>query len=99
MVKVRSGEEEFWVDMNNQRAEPAERTEEELYEWRFMIGGGQYAEASGYYVAQYKAYNWDGEMLLEGKEDSSIVVIDGTDFYYDDGNYIYVYRYEEEDAG
>ena len=62
------------------------------------MGGGQLAEADSYYVLDYKVYNWDGQVLLEGKEGSSIVVIDGTDFYYDDGAYIYVYRCEERDG-
>ena len=106
IVSVRSGGEEFHVDMNNQRAEPVETSAgtsaddiESQYEWRYMIGGGQYAEASTYYVVDYKVYNWDSEVLLEGKEGSSIVVIDGTDFYYDDGDCIYVYRYEERNGG
>lgn len=106
IVSVRSGGEEFHVDMNNQRAEPVETSAgtsaddiESQYEWRYMMGGGQYAEASTYYVVDYKVYNWDSEVLLEGKEGSSIVVIDGTDFYYDDGDCIYVYRYEERNGG
>ncbi|MCI9047618.1 MAG: tetratricopeptide repeat protein [Hungatella sp.] len=97
-VKVRLGGEEYWVDFNNQKTEPVELSEEARYEWSYMMGGGQLAEADTYYVLDYKVYNWDGQVLLEGKEGSSIVVIDGTDFYYDDGAYIYVYRCEERDG-
>lgn len=97
IAKVRSGEEEFWVDRNNQKTEPVKREEEELYEWNFMVGGGQYAEGDTYYVVRHNVYNWGGEIILEGADGSSIVVIDGTDFYYDDGTYMYVYRYEERD--
>ena len=62
-----------------------------------MVGGGQYAEGDTYYVVRHNVYNWGGEVILEGADGSSIVVIDGTDFYYDDGTYMYVYRYEERD--
>lgn len=98
-ARVRSGENEFWIDMHNQRTEPTKDLGEMQYEWNYMMGGGQYREGSTYYVVHHKVYNWDGKMLLEGKEGSSIVVIDGTDFYYDDGKHIYVYRYEERDDG
>lgn len=55
-----------------------------------------YLSTEALYVIKNKSvYNLEGELLLDGYKEGSIVLLNSTEFY-DDGQYIHIYRYIEK---
>lgn len=97
--KVMVSDEEFYINTKNERVNDPEISiesnndiEQNYYGYIF-----DYISTEALYVIKNKSvYNLEDELLLDGYKEGSINLLNSTEFYYDDGQYIHIYRYIEK---